>query len=90
MSIRAFVRSFAVLLGASLMGGCAASADVSYGEFRFGDGATTGRVYESRVYGGPAQGIVSETCRTVSRNEIDAFGRPVMRERRVCEGAPGY
>lgn len=86
----ALMRPFFILLAAGMLGGCAASADVSYGEFRFGEGSGTSRVYESRVYGDTAQGLGGETCRTVIRSEIDAAGRRVMRERRVCGGTPGY
>lgn len=75
---------------ASALGGCAASADLTYGEYRFGPGYGTERVYESRIYGDTAQGLGSESCRTVTRSEIDEYGRAVMRERRICKGAPGY
>jgi len=84
-----FVRALAVLACAAMLGGCAASADVSYGEYRFGPGYGTEHAYESRVYGSTAQGLGSETCRTVAQSEPDEFGRSIVRERRVCERAPG-
>lgn len=71
------------------LAGCTATADLSYGEYQFGPGYQTERVYERRVYGDTDQGLGSEACRGVVRRQIDAFGNLIVRDDRVCdENAP--
>jgi len=77
---------FAIGFGlGSGLAGCSTSADVSYGEYRFGPGYEAGHVYESRVYGDTQRGIGRESCRTVVRRETDAYGRPISAEESVCD-----
>lgn len=66
------------------LGGCTTSADVSYGEYRFGPGFETERVYESRIYGDTTQGLGTEPCQVVARRRINAFGEISVREETVC------
>lgn len=74
-----------------VLAGCAATADLSYGEYRFGPGHQGERVYESRVYGDSSRGFGSESCRTVVRRDVTRFGEVTVRESRVCDGAaPDY
>jgi hypothetical protein len=76
-------------LGLGLVGiglaGCSTSANVSYGEYRFGPGYETGRVYENSVYGDTQRGFGKENCRTVLRRTVDAFGRASSTEETVCD-----
>ena len=67
------------------LGGCSASADWSYSEFRTGPGYQSERTYGSSVYGDTRRGIGTESCRTVRRSQLDAFGRPTSWEEAVCE-----
>jgi len=81
-------RCLVIVVGAGLLAGlagCSTSADVAYGTYQFGPGYQAGRVYESRVYGDTQSGIGAENCRTVLRQETDAFGRLSSSEETVCE-----
>lgn len=76
------------VLGLAYCGGlaaCSTSADVSYGEYRFGPGYESGRVYENRVYADTSGGLGRENCRTVLRQQEDAFGRVSSFEETVCD-----
>lgn len=75
-------------LFAGTLGGCAASADFTYGEFQYGPGYQTERVYERRVYGDTAQGLGEETCRGALHRRVNAFGETVVTDNRVCDRAP--
>lgn len=75
--------ALAILAGG--LGGCTATADLSYSEYEFGPGFQTERVYESRVFGDTGRGFGSEACRTVVRRETNAFGEVFTREIYVCD-----
>jgi len=78
-----------ILVGA-VLGGCTATADMSYGEYQFDPAYGTEQVYERRVYADTAQGLGSEECRTVARRHVNRFGEVVRRERQVCDAEPDY
>jgi hypothetical protein len=85
---RSLERRLIIAVGAGLaagLAGCSTSADIAYGSYQFGPGYQTGRVYEGRVYGDPQRGIGAENCRTVLRQETDAFGRLSSWEETVCD-----
>jgi hypothetical protein len=78
----------AALAGA--LGGCAAEADLAYGEYRFGPGYQTERVYERRLYGSTTEGLGSEACRVVHRRSVNELGEVVVRRVRICDEAGPY
>jgi hypothetical protein len=71
--------------GVAGLAACSTSADVFYGEYRFGPGYEAGRVYENRVYADTSLGLGRENCRMVVRRQQDAFGRSLSSEETVCE-----
>jgi len=73
----------AVLCGG--LGGCTTTADFSYGEYQFGPGFATERVYESRIYGDAQRGIGREACRVTVQRQVDAFGEVSFREVTACD-----
>jgi hypothetical protein len=79
-------RTFTVtlVLVAGALSGCAATADLSYGEYQFGPGYGSEQVYESRVYGDTQEGIGSEVCRGSVRRQVNEFGETIVRDDRVC------
>ncbi len=79
------VSALATLALAGGLSGCAATADVSYGEYQFGPGYETARGYQGRVYGDTQSGLGSQTCRVVVRRQVDPSGRTVSREETVCD-----
>ncbi len=81
-SVSALVLCIGVGFG---LAGCTTAASVSYGEYRAGPGYQAGHVHEHHVYGGTGQGIRSERCQVLRRDEIDAFGRASSSEATVCE-----
>jgi len=81
-------RGVLAFLGLGICGSlaaCSTSADVSYGEYRFGPGYESGRVYENRVYADTSRGLGRENCRTVVHQQEDAFGRVFSSEETVCD-----
>jgi hypothetical protein len=88
---RARTMSLMFALLAGVPAGCAATADLSYGEYQFGPGYGVERVYESRVYGDTGQGLGSEVCQGSVRRETNAFGDVIVRDDRFCDGTdPGF
>jgi hypothetical protein len=87
---RAAVLAAGTALIAATLGGCMATADMSYGEYQFSPGYGSERVYERRVYADTSQGLGTEECRTVVRRHMNRFGEVVRRERQVCDAAPSY
>ncbi|NIX76590.1 hypothetical protein [Microvirga terricola] len=84
-------RGFVVIapaLFAGALGGCAASADFTYGEFQYGPGYQTERVYGRRVYGDTSQGLASEACRGAVRRHVNASGETVVTDNRACDRMP--
>jgi hypothetical protein len=82
---RARAASLVFVLLASVPAGCAATADLSYGEYQFGPGYGAEQVYESRLYGDTEQGFGSEVCQGSVRREANAFGEVVVRDDRFCD-----
>ena len=70
---------------AGALGGCAAEADLAYGEYRYGPGYQTERLYERRVYGSTTEGLGSEACRLIHRRRVNEFGEVEVRRVRVCD-----
>lgn len=81
---RLVVAAIAIGLSAGVAG-CSTSADVAYGSYQFGPGYQTGSMHQSRVYGDTQGGVGTESCRTVLRQETDAFGRLSSHEETVCD-----
>ncbi|MFC4173172.1 hypothetical protein ACFOYU_14060 [Microvirga sp. GCM10011540] len=77
----------ALVLTAGALGGCTATADVSYGEYQFGPGYEAERVYERRVYADTDRGFGSEECRGVARRGVDPYGNMVVTDMQVCDEA---
>ncbi len=73
-----------VALVCSGLGGCMVAADTSYSEYSFGPGHQSERVYENRIYGDTQQGIGGESCRSIRRSQVDAYGREATVEESVC------
>jgi hypothetical protein len=91
MPCRAGALTATLKMLAGALGGCSATADLSYGQYQFGPGYHTERFYESRVYGDTGQGFGSEACRGFIRRDVDAIGDEVVREDHLCDpGYPGY
>jgi len=81
-------RLWAPVLGlgcCGLLAACSTSADVMYGEYRFGPGYESGRVYENRIYADTSDGVGHENCRTVVRRQEEALGRLSSVEETVCD-----
>jgi hypothetical protein len=75
----------AVALIACGVGGCAASAGISYAEYRSSTVGGTGRLYESSIQGDTQRGFAAETCKTVISRRANGFGENTLAEETVCE-----
>ncbi|WP_243373806.1 hypothetical protein [Microvirga solisilvae] len=80
----AFIIPLLALGFGSGLAACSASADVVYGEYRFGPGYQSGRVYENRVYADTGRGVGRENCRTGVRQQVDPLGRATSSEETIC------
>lgn len=86
---RRILVSVAVLAAlAGGLGGCAASANLSYGEYHFGPDHRSERVYESRVFADSREGLGAQSCRSEARERVDAFGNVTVQDELICDGVP--
>jgi hypothetical protein len=58
---------------------------LSYGEYQFGPGYQSERVYERRIYGDTSRGFGSETCQGVVGQQMNEFGEFDVGDSVTCD-----